>query len=69
MHVSFKSNGKSHNVQHSFLSHFPQFFIMNIFESKILEKMVKHVYIQLPLFKNPIFCEIMWKNVVDACRP
>jgi len=43
--------------------------IVNIFESKILDEMVTHVYIQLPLFKNPIFCEIMWKSIVDACRP
>ena len=40
-----------------------------MFLTKIAEKMETYIYSQLPLFKNPIVCEIMWKNIVDPDGP
>ena len=40
-----------------------------MFQTKIVEEMETHIYIQNALFKNSFVCEIMWKNMVDPDRP
>ena len=43
--------------------------IMNTLQTKVVEKMGTHIYIQKVLFKNPFVCEIMWKNILHADSP
>jgi hypothetical protein len=53
-----------------FLSHLTQFVLeWEMFHTKVVEKVKKHILCWITFFKNCALFEIMWKNIVKLGRP
>jgi len=40
-----------------------------MFQTKLTKEIKAHILCPKPFFENRIFCEIMWKNMVENSRP